>query len=155
MSVPTDRQTAGHLRALKFRAPHAQRKAPNTGERLSQLLRYRIVPAFLLIALAAALGALPAGAQARPSKSLTVERIYGAPSLSGRLVQGIQWSPDGERISYLEHDGSRVEMWTMDATKGERKILVNANVLHEVLAPGPTSTIQATGLGRVQADKYT
>jgi dipeptidyl-peptidase 4 len=154
MSVPTDRQTAGHLRALKFRAPHAQRKAPNTGERLSQLLRYRIVPAFLLIALAAALGALPAGAQARPSKSLTVERIYGAPSLSGRLVQGIQWSPDGERISYLERDGSKVEMWTMEAAGGERKVLVNASVLQQVLAPGPTSAIQATGLGRVEADKY-
>jgi dipeptidyl-peptidase 4 len=127
---------------------------PNTGGRASRLLRDRIGPAFLLIALAAALGTSPARAKARPSKSLTVERIYGAPSLSGHLVQGIQWSPDGERISYLEHDGSRVEMWTMEAVRGERKILVNANVLQQVLAPGPTSAIQATGLGRVQADKY-
>jgi dipeptidyl-peptidase-4 len=132
----------------------ARRKLQSTGERASWRFRGRIVPAFLLIVLVAALGASPAMAKAHPSKSLTVERIYGAPSLSGHLVQGIQWSPDGERISYLEHDGSKLEMWTMDAAKGERKILVNASVLHDVLSPDPTSTIQATGLGRVQADKY-
>ena len=131
-----------------------QRQMPNSGEHASWVLRDRMVFAFLLIALAVTLGTSPARAKARPSKSLTIERIYGAPSLSGHLVQGIQWSPDGERISYLERDGSKVELWSMEAAKGERKILVNASVLQQVLAPGPTSTIQATGLGRVQADKY-
>ena len=154
MSVPIRRQTAGHSGALKFPAHLAQSKTPSTGERAGRLLRDRIAPAFLLFALAAALGTLPAGAKARPSKLLTVERIYSAPSLSGHLVQGIQWSPDGERISYLERDGSKVEMWTMEAAGGERKVLVNASVLQQALASGPTSTIQATGLGRVQADRY-
>jgi dipeptidyl-peptidase-4 len=126
----------------------------STQEGARRLLRARIVAAFLLVAVAVALAASPAIARPHPSRSLTVERIYGAPSLSGHLVQGIEWSPNGESISYLERRGSRVEMWTMDAAKGERKMLVNADVLDEVLAPDPTSTIQATGLGRVQADRY-
>ncbi len=107
-----------------------------------------------MIALASALGTAPAFAKPRPSKSLTVERIYSGPSLSGRLIRGIEWSPDGKFISYLQRDGSSIEMWTMDAAKGERKLLVKASVLEEVMQPRKTSAIQSTGLGRVQADNY-
>jgi dipeptidyl-peptidase-4 len=114
--------------------------------------RFHIVTAcvFLFIAL----GAAPAFAKPHPSKSLTVERIFSGPSLSGYLTRGIEWSPDGKRISYLERDGSSVQMWTMDAAKGDRKILVNANVLHDVMQPRRTSAIQSTGLGRVEAENY-
>jgi dipeptidyl-peptidase 4 len=120
----------------------------------SPRFRTRLAAAFLLPALAAALGAAPALANPKPAKSLTVERIYGAPSLSGALVPGIEWSPDSKRISYLERNGASVEMWTMDAAKGERKILVNANVLADVMQPQKASAIQSTGLGRVEAENY-
>ncbi len=113
-----------------------------------------VVPAILAIALAAACVSAPALAKPHSSKSLTVERIYGGPSLGGYLARGIEWSPDAKRISYLERAGGRAELWTMDAAKGDRKVLVNANVLSDVLAPDANNTVQATGLGRVQADKY-
>src|SRR5271154_5564362 len=130
---------------------HRMKGAPTRANRLD---RSGFVAAFLLIALASALGAAPALAKPHPSKSLTVERIYGGPSLSGHLTPGIEWSPNGEFISYLQRDGSSVEMWTMDAAKGERKLLVKASVLEEVMQPRKTSAIQSTGLGRVQADNY-
>jgi len=105
---------------------------------------------------------LPASAQvqARPSpgKAITVERLYSAPSLQGQLTQGIEWSPDGSRFSYLERKGegkdSAMELWTMDAATGERKVLVNAETLKAVTQPEKVQNIQATGLGRVQADNY-
>ena len=107
-----------------------------------------------MIALASALGVAPALAKPHASKSLTVERIYSGPSLSGHLTPGIEWSPNGKSISYLQRDGSSVEMWTMDAAKGERKLLVKASVLEEVMQPRKASAIQSTGLGRVQAENY-
>jgi dipeptidyl-peptidase 4 len=108
----------------------------------------------MIVALALASSLTPAFAKPRPSKSLTVERIFGGPSLGGYLTRGIEWTPDGKRISYLERAGSRVEMWTMDATKGDRKVLVNASVLADVMQPRRASAIQSTGLGRVEAENY-
>lgn len=114
----------------------------------------RVVRSVVLVVLALPSGAAPAIAKPHPSKSLTVERIYGGPSLSGHLIQGIEWTPDSKRISYLQRDGSSVEMWTMDAAKGERKVLVKAGVLEEVMQPRKTNAIQSTGLGRVEAENY-
>lgn len=104
--------------------------------------------------MAAAFVAAPVFAKPHPAQSLTVERIYGAPSLSGNLTPGIEWSPDGKRVSYLERDESGVEMWAMDAAKGERKVLVKAGVLEEVMQARKTGAIQSTGLGRVEAEDY-
>jgi dipeptidyl-peptidase 4 len=109
----------------------------------------------------ALLGVLAAPAfaqsQAVSSKQLTVERIYGAPSLSGYLTEGIEWEPDGKRFSYFE-DGARAkggpELWTMDLATAERAVLVNSQVLRSSLQPQRESTIQATGLGRVEEPLY-
>src|SRR5271154_2368339 len=109
----------------------------------------------LLVALAAAmLGATAAQARPGGAKTLTVERIYSAPSLSGYLTDGIEWSPDSKRISYFGQGRSGVEIWTTDAATGERKVLVKANVLAAAMPPEKTSAIQSTGLGRVQAENY-
>lgn len=110
--------------------------------------------AALCAALAIVLGAAPALAGPRPLKALTVERIYDAPSLSGSLTEGIEWAPDGKRISYLDRSGSQTEMWTMDAATGQRKVLVNSDVLNRVTQPQATKAVQSTGLGRVQAETY-
>ncbi|MGH9747975.1 MAG: DPP IV N-terminal domain-containing protein [Candidatus Acidiferrales bacterium] len=92
------------------------------------------------------------------AKNLTVERIYSAPSLSGHLTQGIEWAPDSKRISYLTRNGggpdAAVELWTMDAATGERKVLVGAATLARVMQPEKQATTQATGLGRVAAENY-
>ncbi len=114
----------------------------------------------LFIFLIAALGAAPAFAQANPApgKALTVERLFSQPSLAGRITRGIEWSPDGKRISYLERSGAGPdaveELWTMDAATGERKILVNAEALKAVTQPEKAKTTQATGLGRVATVNY-
>jgi dipeptidyl-peptidase 4 len=116
-------------------------------------------PALVLRVAAIGLLALMAGAglalaNPKPAKSLTVERIYGAPSLSGYLTQGIEWSPDGKRISFLGRGNYDLEMQTIDAASGQRKVLVKADVLAAVLQPEETKAIQSTGLGRVQAENY-
>lgn len=106
------------------------------------------------LALALGLGAaLAAPAPPRP-RSLSVERIYSAPSLSGYLTQGIEWSPDGKRISFLGRGNTGLEMDTIDAGTGDRKVLVKGSVLADVMQPEETKAIQSTGLGRVQAENY-
>ncbi len=105
---------------------------------------------------------LPAFGQEQTStgtgKSLTLERIFSAPNLSGHLTQGIKWRPDSQCISYLERKGTgedaTIELWTMNATTGERKVLVNAATLKATMQPEKAKTTQATGLGRVQAENY-
>jgi dipeptidyl-peptidase 4 len=97
--------------------------------------------------------------QSNASEALTVDRIFGGPSLNGRLTQGIEWSPDAKRISYLERDAlgkesGGVELWTIDAMTGSRKVLVNAATLESVMRPQATSAVQSTGLGRIQPESY-
>jgi dipeptidyl-peptidase 4 len=99
-----------------------------------------------------------AGPLSRPpqaaSKTLSVARIYGLPNLSGSLTEGIEWAPDSKRISYLQQGDSGEELWTMDAATGNRRVLVRADVLQNVMQPEKTKVIQSTGLGRVQAQNY-
>jgi dipeptidyl-peptidase 4 len=105
-------------------------------------------------------GSIPrAQAQDRAQrKDLTVERLFSPPSLGGSLTHGIEWAPDGKRFSYIERRGhgkeAVVELWTMEAATGERKVLVNAATLKAVTQPEKEKNIQATGLGRVQAENY-
>jgi dipeptidyl-peptidase-4 len=108
----------------------------------------------LLVALAAVPGVTIAAPRPGGSKTLTVERIYSAPSLNGYLTEGIEWTPDSKRVSYFGRDRSGVEMWTTDAATGQSKILVKADVLASATPPEKTEAIQSTGLGRVQAANY-
>ena len=99
-----------------------------------------------------------AAATAQTGKELTLERLFSPPFLFGRQTQGIEWAPDGKQFSYLDRQGAdreaAVEMWTMNAATGERKVLVNAETLKKMIQPEKAKTTQATGLGRVQADNY-
>jgi len=118
---------------------------------------FRMTGMSLLLAMAI----LSAVAQERPSvagKALTVERIYSQPSLSGRLTRGIAWAPDGKRISYFETSGTgkeaKTELWAMDASTGERRLLMAADKLESVLPAEPSRGSQATGLGRRPPSQY-
>jgi dipeptidyl-peptidase 4 len=106
--------------------------------------------------LAIAMACSPAFARPRPhaSKSLTIERIYSGPSLSGHLTQGIEWAPDSKHITYLQRENGSIEMWAMDAATGDRKVFVKSSVLEEVMQRRKASAVQATGLGRVQPENY-
>jgi dipeptidyl-peptidase 4 len=108
----------------------------------------------LILLVAVALGATIANARPGASKMLTVERIYSAPGLSGYLTEGIEWAPDSKRVSYFGRDHSGVALWTTDATTGQSKILVKADVLESAMPPEKTDLIQSTGLGRVPTQNY-
>ena len=82
-----------------------------------------------ITALAQNISAPTATPAAAPSKSgtLTVERIYGEPSLSGQLTTGLVWAPDGKRIGFFKNvaaggaQDAKVagpELWIMDAALG-------------------------------------
>lgn len=95
---------------------------------------------------------LNAQENAAPAKALTIERIYGAASLSGRLTRGVAWAPDGKQLSFFEtrNEGkkSATELWTMDPATGQRKLLIAADKLETVLPAESGKQSQATGLGR-------
>jgi dipeptidyl-peptidase-4 len=108
----------------------------------------------LLCALVTAVSAPAATAQQQQQqRDLTVERIYGAPSLSGQVLRDTRWSPDGKWLSYLSGNGDRTEIWVADAATGERRVLVDAAHLRDVLLP-PASRGQQTGLGRLTPSQY-
>ncbi len=114
--------------------------------------RFTIIPAVFLAVTASSV--FPQQAPATPAQAgqLTVDRIYDQPSLSGRLTRGIAWSVDGKRISFFETTGTGKEakpaLSVMDASTGERSLLISADKLESVL-PAPTGKqSQATGLGR-------
>src|SRR5271169_516520 len=91
-------------------------------------------------------------------KELTVERIASHPSLSGTTLEGLEWAPDGKRLSYFHRLGegrsSRNELWVVDAATGQHSVLVDADKLSSLLPPSKSAPSQATGLARVQADRY-
>jgi dipeptidyl-peptidase-4 len=113
--------------------------------------RRRPWPALLLCA--AALAAPATLAQQQLTRELTVERIYATPSLNGQVLRDARWSPDGKWLSYLSGNGERTEIWVADAATGERRMLVDAAHLRNVLLP-PASRGQQTGLGRLAPSQY-
>lgn len=92
------------------------------------------------------------------SSRLTVERIFGQPSLSGSLTHGVMWKPDGKELSYLKTVGSgktaTTELWQMDVPSGEASLLIPAVKLDSILAADATHPTQATGLGRHAPPQY-
>jgi dipeptidyl-peptidase-4 len=99
------------------------------------------------------------GAAVRPRKAVTVERIYGSPSLSGALTDGLEWSPDGKLLSYFQRAGQGPDappsLWVLEVASGKRRILLDSDKLRPVLPPPPShSTGQQTGLGRLTPQRY-
>src|SRR5882724_5360555 len=90
--------------------------------------------------------------------TLSVTRIYSQPSLSGKLIRGVQWSPDGKLISFFETRGeekdTKTELWGMEAANGTRRLLVSADKLETVLPQEKAKSNQATGLSRHAASQY-
>ena len=97
-------------------------------------------------------------ARTNQTRELTVERIYGEPSLGGNPTTGIEWSADSKHILFLVHNpqekNAGTELWIMDAATGERSVLVNSETLKAITQPPKTKSIQATGLGRIEPVSY-
>ncbi len=88
---------------------------------------------FVVLALLATLSAQTAA----PSKQLTIEAIFAEGGLTGRAPETIKWSPDGTRVSFVQRDdsGEHGELWYVDTTTGEKKILVSETKLAQLSPP--------------------
>ena len=62
-----------------------------------------------------------------PQKSLTIERIYADPPLTGRAPSSIRWMPDSKGVSYLkkmgEGDDEQTHLVVARMTSGKKRIL--------------------------------
>jgi dipeptidyl-peptidase 4 len=60
-------------------------------------------------------------------EKLTVERIESEPSLSGTLPTGLQWHPDGKRLTFVRPDGEATRLMAMDTARGETSLLLDGS----------------------------
>jgi dipeptidyl-peptidase 4 len=148
---------ARHSSVCPLRVPE---KLPSARHSSPYFLRagWKVLVAALLSSIAGVAAPVRSLAQSQTvaAGQLTVERIYGSPPLSGQLTQGIEWAPDGKRLSYFAEsaDGKGQELWTMEAATGARKVLLDAATLRSVTQPEKEKAVQATGLGRVSEQSY-
>ncbi len=62
-------------------------------------------------------------------KSLTLQAVFGSPSLNGRAPMGLKLSPDGTLVTSLRpraDEGNRMDLWAMDTATGEEFMLVDS-----------------------------
>ena len=76
-------------------------------------------------------------AQTAPPKALTIEGIFAEGGLTGRAPETIKWSPDGSKVSFVQRDdsGEHGELWYVDVTTGEKKVLVSESKLAQLSPP--------------------
>ena len=68
-------------------------------------------------------------AQTAPTKPLTIDALYQPGGLSGRGPETLEWSPDGSKLTYVQREGEKGELWYSDTATGEKKVLVSAEKL--------------------------
>ena len=84
---------------------------------------------FFLLALLVSVGASTwMGAQTAPTQPLTIETMYQPGGLVGRGPETTEWSPDGTKVTFVQRDdkGEKGELWYVDTTTGDKKVLVSA-----------------------------
>jgi dipeptidyl-peptidase-4 len=76
-------------------------------------------------------------AQTAAPKTLTIEQIFAEGGVTGRAPETIKWSPDGTKVSYVQRDdtGEHGELWYVDVTSGEKKVLVSEIKLSQLAPP--------------------
>ena len=65
-------------------------------------------------------------------QDLTLERVFGSPSLNGPSPRGVKLSPDGRYLTLLrnrEDDKDRYDLWGYDRESGEWRMLVDSEAL--------------------------
>jgi dipeptidyl-peptidase-4 len=76
-------------------------------------------------------------ASANPAE-LCIDRLFDAPALSGPAIVGLQISPDGTRVTYLQgraEDKDRLDLWEYNIRDRHARVLVDA----DTAAPGSGS----------------
>ncbi|MDN3653849.1 S9 family peptidase [Thalassotalea ponticola] len=67
------------------------------------------------------------------SNSLTIERIYSAPSLHGPGTKQLKYSPNGSTITYLkgkDSDANRYDLWQYDIASDAHSLLVDSDSIY-------------------------
>jgi dipeptidyl-peptidase 4 len=103
----------------------------------------RFVKKQFLVFTLSLLALLSAGqAQAAAPKQLTIEQIFQEGGVTGRAPETIKWSPDGAKVSFVQRDdtGEHGELWYVDTTTGEKKILVSEIKLSQLAPPASKIT---------------
>jgi len=106
---------------------------------MMRLLRYALIARGLLAAGVLSLAApawspawsSPATADAAPAR-LTLERLFAAPDLSGPALRGVQFSPDGRLVTYLQGKAQakdRLDIWAYDPATRRNRLLVDSAAL--------------------------
>src|SRR5580692_10319090 len=63
---------------------------------------------------------------------LTIDRLFDAPALAGPTIVGLQMSPDGSRVTYLQgksEDKDRLDLWEYNIHDRQARLLVDSAVL--------------------------
>ena len=84
---------------------------------------------WLLMGAATIACAGPASAAQPPAKKLTLDRVFGEPSLSGPTLRGLALSPDGSLVTLLKartDDQDRYDLWAVDTATGAERMLVDS-----------------------------
>lgn len=66
------------------------------------------------------------------AETLSIERIFAAPDLSGANLRSPQISPDGRLVTYLrgaESNKDRLDLWTYDVGRRQHRLLVDSATL--------------------------
>jgi dipeptidyl-peptidase-4 len=99
-------------------------------KRLARLL----LSGVLLIPFGVAQSALQESSGKQP---LTIEAVFAEGGITGRGPETIKWSPDNTRVSFVQRDdsGEHGELLYVDATTGEKKVLVSESKLAALAPP--------------------
>jgi dipeptidyl-peptidase-4 len=89
--------------------------------------------------------------------TLTIERIFGQPDLSGELDQGVMWAPDNHSFTFLENRGggklTKSELWQFDALTGELSMLISSDRLEKFLSLESNEPSETIGTKRQSLTK--
>lgn len=75
-------------------------------------------------------------ASAPHAAELTIDRLFDPPALAGPTIVGLQLSPDGTRVTYLQgkrEDKNRLDLWEYNIHDRHARVLVDS----KALAPTP------------------
>ncbi len=98
------------------------------------------VPVSVVVALALSVSSFIALASAH-AEQLSIDRIFGAPDISGPTLRSPQISPDGALIAYLkgrDDDKDRFDLWAYDVRARRHRRLIDSRLL-----TGPDKALSA------------
>ena len=97
---------------------------------------------FVLTSVISAVAQSSSAPSPQDAQKLTIEAIFAEGGLLGRAPEGVKWSPDGSKVSFVQRDdsGEHGALYYVDPATGKTELLVSSEKLSS-LAP-PASSIK-------------